>query len=87
MFARSGGVLQENRALEIVAAMQSGSQDKVAIEQRTSYPKKGEEIFAHLGSAGILPALHGMLPGSVKHAFFGKPPAECERQQAECSRS
>jgi len=41
------GVLQEDRALEILTAVQSGSQDKVAIEQRAGFAKKREEIFAH----------------------------------------
>ena len=44
------GVLQEDRALEILTAMQAGSQDKVAVEQRAGFAKKREEILAHLGS-------------------------------------
>ena len=59
----------------------------MAIEERARLAEKREEIFAHLGSAGILPALSGMLPDSLKRPFLREPPAECRRQRAECSRS
>jgi len=43
-------VLQENRGLEILAAMQPRAQNEMAIEQRAGLAKKREEILAHLGS-------------------------------------
>ena len=52
----------------------------MAIEQRARSTEKREEIFAHLRSARILPALSGMLPGSLKHMSLIEPPAECRRQ-------
>src|SRR5439155_15949966 len=41
------GVLKKQCTLEIFAAMQPGTQNEVAIEQRTSLAEKREEIFAH----------------------------------------
>jgi len=63
--------------LEILPAMKPGAQNEVAVEERAGLTKKCEKVFAHLGSAGILPALLGMLPDSFNHAFLGKSPAEC----------
>jgi len=47
--------------VDIHTAVQSGSQDKVAIEQRAGFPKKREEILAHLGSARASRAGDGAL--------------------------
>src|SRR5262249_46325569 len=41
------GVLQEDRTLEILAAMQARAQNEVAIQQRTGLAEKREKIFAH----------------------------------------
>jgi hypothetical protein len=34
--------------LEILAAVQTGAQNEVAIQQRTGLAKKGQNIFAHM---------------------------------------
>ena len=44
---RNVGMLKKYRALEILPAVQAGVQNEVAIEQGTSFAKKGEKIFAH----------------------------------------
>jgi len=77
------GVLKEYRALKILPAVQTGPQNEVALEQSPGFAEKGEKIFAHLGSAGMLPALSGMLPDSFKPVFVGGPPAKCRRRRAE----
>ena len=41
------GVLQENRALKVFAAMQSGTQNEMALEQGAGFAEKGEQVFAH----------------------------------------
>ena len=45
------GVLKKDRALEILAAVQTRAQNEVAVEQRAGFAEKCEQIFAHLGSA------------------------------------
>jgi hypothetical protein len=80
-------VLKKYRALEILPAVQAGAQNEVALEQRPGFAEKREEVFAHLGSAGMLPALFGMLPDSLKPVFMGEPPAKCLRRRPECPRS
>jgi hypothetical protein len=55
------GVLQENCALEILTAMQTGAQDEMAIQQSAGLTEKREEIFAHLGSARASRAGDGAL--------------------------
>jgi hypothetical protein len=40
-------MLQQDRALEIFAAMQAGAQNEMAIEQRAGFAEKREQIFAH----------------------------------------
>jgi hypothetical protein len=47
-------MLKQDRALEILAAVQARAQNKVAIQQRARLAKKCEEILAHLGSAHAL---------------------------------
>jgi hypothetical protein len=39
--------LKKNRALKVLAAVQSGAQNKMAVEQGASFSKQGEQIFAH----------------------------------------
>jgi len=41
------GMLQEDCALEILAAMQSRAQNEMAFQQRTGFPEKREKIFVH----------------------------------------
>jgi hypothetical protein len=67
--------------------VQTGPQNEVALEQSPGFTEKGEQFFPHLGSAGMLPALSGMLPDSFKPVFVGGPPAKCRRRLAECQRS
>ena len=51
------GVLQQESALEILPAVQTGPQNEMAIQQRTCLAKQGEKILAHLGCrAAILAA-------------------------------
>ena len=45
------GMLKEYRALEILPAVQAGPQNEMAIEQGPGFTEKGEQNFAHLGSA------------------------------------
>ena len=42
------GVLKEQRALEILAAVQTGAQNEVAVQQRAGSAEKCQQIFAHL---------------------------------------
>ncbi|MGC2626493.1 MAG: hypothetical protein WA269_06620, partial [Candidatus Udaeobacter sp.] len=60
------------RTLEILAAMQTRAQNKVAVQQRAGFPKKGQQIFAHLGSARRWRAVFGGPPKKnwyvAKHA-------------------
>ena len=48
---RDPGVLKENGALEILAAVQAGAQNEMAVEQRAGFAKKREKVFAHLISS------------------------------------
>jgi hypothetical protein len=86
-FCRDVGVLKKYRALKILPAVQTGPQNEVALEQSPGFAEKGEQFFPHFGSAGMLPALSGMLPDSFKPVFVGGPPAKCRRRRAECPRS
>src|SRR5262245_49892270 len=45
-------MLKKNRALKILAAVQTRAQNEVTIEERPGFPEKCKEIFVHLGSAG-----------------------------------
>jgi hypothetical protein len=40
-------MLKQQRALEVLAAVQTGAQDKVAIKQCAGFAKEREKIFAH----------------------------------------
>jgi hypothetical protein len=40
-------VLQQDRALKILAAVQPGTQNKMTVEQRAGFAKKGDQVFAH----------------------------------------
>ncbi len=42
------GMLQEDCALEILAAVQTGAQDEMAIQQRAGFAEKREKVFAHV---------------------------------------
>ena len=44
---RDVGVLQQKRALKILATVQTGTQNKVTVEQRTSFAEEGKKILAH----------------------------------------
>lgn len=48
-FSGDGGVLEEERALEELTAVQTRTQNKVPVEQRASFTKKGEKIFGQSG--------------------------------------
>ena len=43
-------VLQEQRALEKLPAMQARPQNEVAIQQRAGLPKEREQVVVHLGA-------------------------------------
>jgi hypothetical protein len=64
-------MLKKDRALEIFAAVQTGAQNKMAIEQGAGFAKKGEKIFTHaiVGRVCETPFGHraslAMLAGSV----------------------
>ena len=47
-FAAIVGVLKEQRALEILAAVQTRAQNEVAVQQRAGFAEKCQQIFAHL---------------------------------------
>jgi hypothetical protein len=44
---RDVGMLQKERTLEELPAVQAGAQDKMAVEQRAGLPKEREQILAH----------------------------------------
>jgi hypothetical protein len=44
-------MLEQKRALKILAAMQPGAQDEMTIEECAGLAKKGEQVFAHLNYA------------------------------------
>ena len=44
-------MLKKYCALEILPAVQAGAQNEMAIEERSGFAEKSEEIFVHLGSA------------------------------------
>jgi len=54
-------MLKEKSALKILAAMQTGAQNEMTIEQRTGFPKQAKQVFAHLGRARIVRATFGAL--------------------------
>jgi hypothetical protein len=41
------GILKKQRALEILPAVQTGTQNEMPVEQRAGFAKKSEQIFAH----------------------------------------
>jgi hypothetical protein len=41
------GVLKEQRALEKLPAVEAGSQDEMAVEQRAGFAEKREQVLAH----------------------------------------
>ncbi len=60
-------MLKKQRALEILAAVQTRAQNEVAVQQRAGFAKKGKEIVAHLGSARRWRAVFGGPPKMSRH--------------------
>jgi hypothetical protein len=56
------GVLKQQGALKKLAAVKTGPQNEVAVQQRAGLAEEREQIVAHLGSAGCQPVLFGSLP-------------------------
>ena len=50
-FCSDVGVLKKYGALEILAAVQAGPQNEMALEQSPGFAEKSEKVFVHLGSA------------------------------------
>jgi hypothetical protein len=46
-FCGNVGMLEQQRALKILATVQTGAQDEVAIKQCAGFAKKRDQIFAH----------------------------------------
>ena len=46
-FRRDGGVLEENRALEKLPAVQAGTQNEMTIQQRAGLAEERKQVVAH----------------------------------------
>ena len=61
-----GGVLQDQRALQVAGAVQPGGQDEVALEQGATLAEQGEDgVRGHMEPAGLA------RPSAVGIAAFG----------------
>ena len=60
-------MLKKQRALEILAAVQTRAQNEVAVQQRAGFAEKGQQIFVHLGSARRWRAVFGGPPKTSRH--------------------